>query len=357
MRLWLARNMRIAFAMLLLAACAANAELKLATPLDGGQPGIGSAPLAPPADCEAAPDRSERRIGAGTVAIRGKLTQSSRIDTALVSQARAGDPQAAWRVALALFSGDCTAQNYGQVLGFIEMAAQSGHACATGALGLMMVRGWGIGRDLLQARELLERSALAGCRRAYYWSWLADELAARPQTRERALLQLMKGADAGDGHALNALAVVREIDGQRGDARMLYARAASAGNTTARTNLARLARYFSKSSEKPGVALLTRRADAGDAQAQYQLARRFHQGDGISANYVQALKWYQRAADKGNPAAREMLTLIQARLGNGDAPDKAFSDLAMVDLKTDELNLQRGITQPVEDIDPFIGAS
>lgn len=303
-------------------------------------------------DCETASDSANVLDG---VAKASKNKRVVRLDTVLVAQARAGDAQAAWRVALATFRGDCAASNYGQALGFVQIAAQAGHACATGAWGLMLVRGWGVARDLPQARELLERSAQAGCKRAYYWSWLADELAARPLTRERALARLMQGTDSGDGHALNALAVVREIDGQRDEARKLYLRAANAGNATARTNLARLARYFSQSTEKPSLASLSQRAEAGESQAQYLLARRFHQGDGVSINYVQALKWYQQSAQKGYPASREMLTLVQARLGNGAPPAKALGDLSMVDLTSDEVNKKRGVTQPIEDTDPFAG--
>ncbi len=345
--------------LLALAMSVAHAELKPAAPLEGSALATGSllaagsAQRTQPSDCEPPTARSG---GIDAAAAQGKSKHSPRVDDVLVSQARGGDAQAAWRVALVLFRGDCSALNYGQVLSFVQIAAQAGHACGIGAMGLMLARGWGIERDLPEARELLERSAKAGCRRAYYWSWLADELAARPQLRARALVQLTQGADAGDGHALNALAVVREIDGQRGDARQLYSRAASAGNATARTNLARLARYFSQSSEKPSVALLSRLAEGGDALAQFQLARRLHQGDGVPTDYVKALKWYKRAADKKNPAAREMLALIQARLGSGELPEKVLSSLAMVDLTNDELNKQRGVTQPIEDTDPFAGS-
>lgn len=291
----------------------------------------------------------------GAIAKTGKSRQTARLDPALLAQARAGDASAAWRAALASFRGDCSASNYGQTLGFVQTAANAGHACATGAWGLMLVRGWGVVRDLPQARELLEKSAQAGCKRAHYWSWLADEASARPQSRERALGQLVQGADLGDGHALNALGVVREINAQRDDARALYVRAASAGNATARTNIARLARYFSQSTEKPSLAVLTQRAKAGQAQAQYLLARRFHQGDGVAVNYVQALSWYQQAAQKGNPAAREMLALVQARLDNATSPAVVLAGLSMIDINSDELNKKRGVMQPIEDTDPFAG--
>jgi TPR repeat protein len=225
----------------------------------------------------------------------------------------------------------------------------------------MHARGWGVRRDLPQARELIERSIQAGCARAYFWGWLVDESAPNPRSRQRALSSLGQGADHKDGHALNALAVLSEIDERRDEARQLYLRAANAGNATARLNLARLAKYFAQSSEKPRLASLQQRAQAGDAQAQYQLARRLHQGDGVSPNYVQALKWYTQSAAGGNAASLEMLQLVQAKVGNatpvngnvGSMNVAVMGDLAFVDLARDEFNKRRGISQPIEDTDPF----
>ncbi|MBS7807649.1 tetratricopeptide repeat protein [Variovorax sp. PCZ-1] len=296
----------------------------------------------------------------GSIARHNGKQPTGRVDEALVARARTGDAAAAWRLALASFRGECRAPNYSEMAVYIQIAHQAGHACASGALGLAHARGWGVRRDLTYARELIERSIQAGCTRAYYWSWLADEAAPNPSARERARSDLAQGADRNDGHALNALAVQNEIDQQRNEARKLYLRAANVGNATARLNLARLARFFSQSSEKPTMTSLQQRAQSGEAQAQYQLARRLHQGDGVSPDYVQALKWYSQSAAKGHTAAREMLQLVQARLGNAALASlhtvniSVMSDLANVDLAQDELNKRRGITQPIEDTDPFL---
>ena len=293
-------------------------------------------------------------------AVRGGVMQAARLDDALAARARAGDAPAAWRAALASFRGECRSPNFGEMAAFMQIAHQAGHACASGAYGLMHARGWGVRRDLPQARELIERSIQAGCARAYFWGWLIDESAPNPRSRERALSSLGQGADRNDGHALNALAILSEIDERRDEARRLYLRAANTGNATARLNLARLAKYFAQSSEKPRLASLQERAQSGDAQAQFQLARRLHQGDGVSPNYVQALKWYSQSAAKGNAASLEMLQLIQSKLGsttpvhtNVSINVAVMSDLAFVDLARDEFNKRRGISQPIEDTDPF----
>jgi TPR repeat protein len=285
-----------------------------------------------------------------------RAQRSQRLDDALQARARSGDPQAAWRAAMVSFRGDCRASNYGETLAYFQLAAQAGHACAAGAVGLMHGKGWGTARDLSVARESLERSIQTGCKRAHYWVWLVDESSGRPQTRQRALEQLEQGAAAGDGHALNALGVLRETGNRRSESRQLYQQAAAQGNTTARQNIARLQRYFAQTSEKPSLQALQQRAQSGDATGQYLLARRLHQGDGVAINYTQAFKLYQQAAQAGNPAAREMLQLLQARLVAAPAQEAAlWADLALVELRSDELLKSRGVVQPIEDTDPFVG--
>jgi TPR repeat protein len=351
------RGLAMALALQVLGLQYAVAGLKSVTDANEAEPAAVTPVAMAYPDCDTN-DRAKDKTAQGISVVRQPIrgTPLARLDADLTARARAGDASAAWRAALASFRGDCRAPNYGEALGYVQTASRAGHACATGAWGLMLVRGWGVARDLPQARELLERSAQAGCARALYWAWLMDAYAVRPQARESALEHLARGAELGDGHALNALGIVREVDARRDEARALYTRAANAGNATARMNLARLARYFSQSIEKPSLAVLTQRAESGQAEAQYLLARRLHQGDGVAVNYVQALQWYQKSAQKGFAASREMLALVQARLGVSAAPSAmVLADLSLIDVSSDELNKKRGVVQPIEDIDPFAG--
>jgi TPR repeat protein len=303
-----------------------------------------------------APSATDEQTRRPNIRPSNHIHRSQRLDDALQAQARNGDPQSAWRAAMVSFRGDCRASNYGETLGYLQTAAQAGHACAVGAVGLMQGKGWGTARDLSSARESLERAVQAGCKRAHYWAWLVDENSGRPQTRQRAMEQLELGAAAADGHALNALGVVRETSDRRNESRQLYQQAANQGNTTARQNVARLQRFFAQTSEKLSLQTLQQRAQGGDAAGQYLLARRLHQGDGVASNYSQAFKLYQQAAQKGYPAAREMLQLLQARLLASTAHEAAvWADLSLVELRSDELLKSRGLVQPVEDTDPFAG--
>jgi hypothetical protein len=52
---------------------------------------------------------------------------------------------------------------------------------------------------------------------------------------------------------------------------------------------------------------LQRRANQGDAEAQWQLAVRYHDGEGVPQNDTQAMLWFQLAAEQGNVAAQSAL--------------------------------------------------
>ena len=46
------------------------------------------------------------------------------------------------------------------------------------------------------------------------------------------------------------------------------------------------------------------RAEQGDANAQYELARLYYQGKGVAQNYSEAFNWYRKAAEQGNAKAQ-----------------------------------------------------
>ena len=62
----------------------------------------------------------------------------------------------------------------------------------------------------------------------------------------------------------------------------------------------------------------------GDPAAAYEVAARFAEGRGTQVNYEEAIKWYERAADKGIVLAMFRLgTLIEKGLGTKKDPDAA----------------------------------
>ena len=55
---------------------------------------------------------------------------------------------------------------------------------------------------------------------------------------------------------------------------------------------------------------LRRRAELGDAKAQYELGKIYMLGLGVSQDYQQATKWYERAAEQGFAAAQFMMGFL-----------------------------------------------
>ena len=54
----------------------------------------------------------------------------------------------------------------------------------------------------------------------------------------------------------------------------------------------------------PSLDDLFANAKSGDVEAQYNLGRSYHLGEGIKQSYVDAEEWYQKAVAKGHAAAQ-----------------------------------------------------
>jgi TPR repeat protein len=71
-----------------------------------------------------------------------------------------------------------------------------------------------------------------------------------------------------------------------------------------------------------GLSDLRRRAEEGDAKAQYDLGRIYMFGLGVSQDYQQAAKWYEHAAEQGLAAAQFMIGFLYEQ-GKGVPRDYA----------------------------------
>ena len=52
------------------------------------------------------------------------------------------------------------------------------------------------------------------------------------------------------------------------------------------------------------IEALLREAEAGNAQAQFEIANARHAGKGVQQNNAEAVKWYQQAAAQGHAGAQ-----------------------------------------------------
>lgn len=61
------------------------------------------------------------------------------------------------------------------------------------------------------------------------------------------------------------------------------------------------------SAQTPNIASLVRSADAGDAKAQFELARAYSQGDGVPQDLAKAVEWLNKSASQGYAGAEVTL--------------------------------------------------
>lgn len=66
--------------------------------------------------------------------------------------------------------------------------------------------------------------------------------------------------------------------------------------------------------KKQAYELFLKGAQKGHVRAMINLATMLEYGDGVSKNLTEALKWYKKAADVGDPKAREKYNKLQAVL-------------------------------------------
>ena len=65
-----------------------------------------------------------------------------------------------------------------------------------------------------------------------------------------------------------------------------------------------------------------KKAEAGDAKAQFELGYIYYNGKGVPKDYAESAKWYRKAADQGDAAAETMLGIMYS-VGEGVSKDYA----------------------------------
>lgn len=232
-------------------------------------------------------------------------------------------------------------------------AAERNSARAAWMLGLLYLHGTGVALDRVQAQHWFERAwamgerwasaglawcEIDGCRgiptpsNARLWSaqlagldrglglyleWLAaDRLApiqlaspsgpglAQQEAAKAHRNLLERAARAGSAGALNELALQDTAAGHLPEALAQF-RTAAAQSPAAAANASLLAARMKSADQKS--------APPDTASAWFAEARRYHRGDGVPANYTEAIRLYQIAAASGSRPAQRMLEMIYSR--------------------------------------------
>lgn len=261
-------------------------------------------------------------------------TQASQPVASLRGKARTDAAEAAWTLGLLSLHGASVPRDDAQARFWFERARQLGARLAPAGVAWCAIDGCGSAPDAAQAREALSALRRTDPARAAHLEWLQRQRApvldgsagAQAEAAARDLLQ--RAARGGNPHARLELAL-EQAGGQREREALAQLKALAptlpAAAANARVLEGRLqagpAPMVPAEASPPGngvtllgmdntIVLPGRPVGADEA---YALARRFHQGNGVPANYTEAIRLYRQAEAQGNTAARQMLALIYSR--------------------------------------------
>lgn len=161
--------------------------------------------------------------------------------------------------------------------------AEQGNSIAQSTLGLMYYHGHGVKLDHTVAVAWIRKAAEQGYVNAQYNLGIAYGRGEGVPTNEAEAIRWMKQA-ADQGHA-EAKDVVEEYE-------------ASKSTLTKAVP------------EDPGLNKLRAAATRGDADALFQLATKYEDGEGTQRNLETALRYYRQSADRGNVHAQTYIGVI-----------------------------------------------
>lgn len=197
-------------------------------------------------------------------------------------------------------------KDYAEAMKWYRFAADQGNAIAQYNLGRMYENGLGVPADHIEARKWYRMAAGQGDLVAQYR--LAESYATRRgalRDEEEALKWYRMAAAQGDANAAKMVPKYDKFDGNLNKAMQ--------GDAEAQYNLGRMYDngdgVVAQNSDKAKEWYL-KAADQGYGQAQYSLGFYYNYGRHEPVNIMEALKWYRLAADGGHEAAKHQYHLL-----------------------------------------------
>lgn len=276
-----------------------------------------------------------------TAEVERLKTQAMRVDPAArgasTARQRRDAAQAAWHLGLIYFHGAGVQQNLPQAQQWFTKAQALGHPLASAGLAMCEIDGCAGPANPLAARPWIQQLRRTSTPRALFLEWLVEYRLSpitftpgqEPGTSATVALPardlLTRAANAGDPHARIEIALGLAAARQwRAALTQLELAAPRSGAAAANAAVVRdiLAREPSPDSGPPR-----------QAKALLQEARRQHRGEGVTANYSEALRLYRQAEAAGSEEAGRMLALISSRpAADGGVNIEWMRQLAYVDL-------------------------
>lgn len=274
--------------------------------------GAHAAIIAPPAAASPqAPSNEEPVAPRSSIQVNKVPSGSALRQQDLLRRANEGDVDAMVMLGYSYYVGR-QPQNMASARKWFNLAADAEDPRALMALGYLISLSYGGTRDLVEGKELLQRAALRGMPRATYILSVLEAKVPGSRKRAEARRLLTLAAQAGDYVAQNALGIEYELDGDLRNARTWYAAAVAGGSTVAAGNLVRL-ENATRSGRRAQFDRLRDGVADGDPSLVYELAVRYHKGDGVPRDLNEALRLYRQAAGLGHRGADEILSLILSK--------------------------------------------
>ena len=233
--------------------------------------------------------------------------------------AKSGAANSAWILGLLYLHGTAVTADPKRARYWFQIAWQQGEKMASAGLAWCDMVGCGSPPNLANARDWRSQLAAINRGRSLYFEWLAQATLAPlkilnesdPDVNDEKApghLLLVNAANAGDIHAHIELGLESASKNKLDEALKHFVFAepmsavASSNANHIRKNIANLTSLDKRQQSATGRDEL--------AESSMVQALRYHRGDGVPANYSEAVRLYKKAADLGNLQARKMLNLI-----------------------------------------------
>jgi len=274
------------------------------------------------------PDLTDVGRGAISTAQKIELDRLSVLAAHAENAAKASRPSkpeqanAAWIMGLLTLHGRGLPADVKRANSWFQIAWQQGEKMASAGLGWCEMVGCGMPPDLAKARYWRTQLSKVNRGRALYFEWLAraksapldlsnilNEVDAKSTVDKIPHHKLLaEAANAGDIHAHIELGIDSAAKNQLEEALQHFVFAEQNSSIVSNNAIHMRAEIDeSKSRSK----LQKSNLNNGElAESSWQQARRYHRGEGIPINYVEAIRLYRKAADLSHLQAKKMLDLI-----------------------------------------------
>ena len=226
---------------------------------------------------------------------------------------------AAWIMGLLTLHGRGLPADVKRAKSWFQIAWQQGEKMASAGLAWCEMVGCGMPPDLAKARYWRTQLSKVNRGRALYFEWLARAKSAplelpndveAKSTIDKIPHQklLVEAANAGDIHAHIELGIESAAKNQLEESLQHFV-FAEQNSSIVSTNASHIRSEIDQAKSQTKVQKSSFN-NAEVAESSWRQARRYHRGEGIPINYVEAIRLYRKAADLGHLQAKKMLDLI-----------------------------------------------